>query len=92
MKLVTWIKSLFSKKNKANDFGRMQHLVVYKSEMDYFDKLKLAKKMEDSAKSMPNIINDEWYTINWSRVSLPVKAQCIELAKADIAAQIESIN
>ena len=69
----------------------MQYLVAYKSEVDYFDRVKLAKKMEDSSVILRST-DDEWHSINWSRVSNSVKAQCIELAKQDIATQIESIK
>lgn len=86
MGIVSKIKSWF--KPKENSADRMQYLVAYKSEVDYFDKVKLAKKMEDASVILRST-DDEWHTINWSRVSNPVKAQCIELAKQDIASQIE---
>jgi hypothetical protein len=92
MKIVTWIKELFSKKETPSDFDRMQHLVVYKSEIDYFDRIKLAKKMAKAQDVVKATVEDEWFTINWSRVSEDVKRQCIELAKVDIANQIELIK
>jgi hypothetical protein len=92
MKIVTWIKGLFSKKETLSDFDRMQHLVVYKSEIDYFDRIKLAKKMAKAQDVVKATVEDEWFTINWSRVSEDVKRQCIELAKVDIANQIELIK
>jgi hypothetical protein len=85
-KIRGWFKS---KEEPISD--RMQYLVAYKSEVDYFDRVKLAKKMKDASVVLRST-DDEWHSINWSRVSEPVKAQCIELAKQDIATQIESIK
>lgn len=91
MRLISKIKSWFKPKQESAA-DRMQYLVAYKSEVDYFDKLKLAKKMEDASIVVRDTINDEWHTINWSRVSAPVKAQCIELAKKDIEKHIKAIK
>lgn len=89
MGLISKIRGWFKPKESAAD--RMQYLVAYKSEVDYFDKVKLAKKMEDASVVLRST-DDEWHTINWSRISAAVKAQCIELAKQDIATQIEKIK
>ena len=88
MKFINWIKNIFKKSDTSTD--RMQYLVAYKSEVDYFDKVKLAKKMQQASEIVKSI-DDEWHTINWSRISAPVKRQCIELAKQDITKHIEQI-
>jgi hypothetical protein len=90
MGIISKIRGWFKPKQESAA-DRMQYLVAYKSEVDYFDKVKLAKKME-SASVVLRSTDDEWHTINWSRISTAVKAQCIELAKQDIASQIEKIK
>ena len=90
MGIISKIRGWFKPKQESAA-DRMQYLVAYKSEVDYFDKVKLAKKMEDTSVVLRST-DDEWHTINWSRVSTTVKAQCIELAKQDIAPQIEKIK
>lgn len=89
MKVITWFKSLFNKKPLESDFDRMQRLVKYKSVLDYFDRVKLENKMQSAQAVVEATVEDEWVTINWSRVSKDVKRQCIDLAKADITKQIE---
>lgn len=85
--LINKIRSWFNAK-ATHEADKMQYLVAYKSELDYFDKAKLAHKIVDTSVNHTTSVDDEWNMINWSRVSKSVKAQCIELAKEDIETQI----
>lgn len=92
MKVITWFKGLFTKKEDVRDFDRMQRLINYKSEIDYFDRIKLAKKMQTAQDIVKDTVEDDWFTINWSMVSKDVKRRCIELAKEDIKQQFNLID
>ena len=93
MRLINKIKGWFRRKDSGS-YDRLNYLVAYKSEADYFDKINLYRKLDASLIHEPSketIISEEWGMINWSRVTPETKDRILELAKQDIQKQVNEL-
>jgi hypothetical protein len=70
----------------------LNHLAFYKSKVPHLEKrldeLKTKVWIDKTESTPKQEMQDKWDMINWSRVSVEVKNQIIEIAKQDIANQI----
>ena len=92
-RIVNFIKNLFSRKKESGlNMDYLNHLAFYKSKVPHLEKrledLKTKVWIDKTESSPKQEMQDKWDMINWSRVSVETKNQIIEIAKQDIANQI----
>lgn len=92
-RIVNFFKSIFKrKKDTIPNMDYLNHLAFYKSRVPHLEKrlgeLKTKVWIDDIKPSPKQEMQDKWDMINWSRVSIETKNQIIELAKQDLAKQL----
>lgn len=92
-RIVNLIKNLFKRKKESGlDMDHLNHLAFYKSQVPHLEKrlgeLKTKVWVDSTEPTPKQEMQDKWDMINWSRVSIETKNQIIELAKQDIANQL----
>ena len=92
-KIVNFFKTVFKRKqDPIPNLGHLNHLAFYKSQVPHLEKrlgeLKTKVWIDEPVPSASQEMQDKWDMINWSRVSVETKNQIIELAKQDIANQL----
>ena len=91
--IVNFIKNLFSRKKESGlNMDHLNHLAFYETQVPHLEKrleeLKTKVWIDETTPTPDQEMQDKWDMINWSRVSVEVKNQIIEIAKQDIANQI----
>ena len=92
-RIVNFFKKIFKRKKNSNlDMDYLNHLAFYKSKLPHLEKrleeLKTKVWVDDIKPSPKQEMQDKWDMINWDRVSVETRNQIIELAKQDIAKQL----
>ena len=95
-RIIKWVKSLFKEETPDFSIDHLKYLAFYKStNPDLVKGLVSTGSLGGypaSVMSEASIVEDEWHMINWSRLRLPAKKRIIEMAKQDIAEQVNQLD
>jgi hypothetical protein len=95
-RILYFFKGIFKRKKDSNlNMDHLNHLAFYKSKLPHLEtrlsELKSKVWLDETKPSPKQEMQDKWDAINWSRVSVETKNQIIELAKQDIANQLNNL-